>query len=95
MDWRQLMRGFNQDIPCVGERKQMPLTQSTDKIRCNIIVRPGNQVQWNAGRTHMLLQLLGRLTDLLTVVVIESGKDMRRARHTPNPLSNIDPGHCH
>ena len=74
-----MMRGLNQNIPGIGERKQAARSQAPDKIRNHMDVCPGHQTQRNALLIDYLLKLEGRGSYLRTGVVIKAGKNMRGA----------------
>lgn len=74
-----VMRRFDQDITGVREGEEVAGLQSCDKIRHDMIVGPGGQLQRDAFPIKSGLERRAGLPDRCPGIMIETGQNMRRA----------------
>jgi hypothetical protein len=68
-----VMRRLDQHVARVAEREQPSGLKARNKIRHDVIVRAGNELEGNAFLIEGRLQLAERTPDLRTAIVVQAG----------------------
>jgi hypothetical protein len=90
---RHVVWRLYQHIPGIGDRQEMTGAQAGDHIGRYVHVCTGGQLQVDALRIDLLLQLLNGLANLRPAVVVKPRQDVWRAGDGRHPIGNERPGH--
>lgn len=89
-----VMRRFDQHVSAVVEAEQVTCPQLGHEIDGDVIVRSRCQTERHAGQIEASLKLAHSPPDLRTGIVVEPGKDVRRACNDLDALSRQRFGHA-
>lgn len=90
---RNVVGRLDQHIARIGQREQLPTPKAGDEVRNHMIVRAGDKAQGDAVVVEHGLELLHRLADLGTGIVVNAGEDVGGASHMGHAVIDEGAGH--
>lgn len=87
------MRRFDENVVRISDRQQRSVTQAAHEIRCDVVVRTGEETEPHLRMIEVPLQVMNRDSNLGPRIIIKAGQYVRCAGYALYSLCYIRAGH--